>query len=47
MSKYPELANRNEWTPRMIFIHRRAMLTGLISGGLMGLMLGVVLGVIL
>lgn len=32
MSKYPELADPAEWTPRMLYIHRRAFLLGKIFG---------------
>lgn len=34
--KYPELANKEEWTPRMVYIHRRAMVLGLCLGAALG-----------
>jgi len=35
-SKYPELAHAESWTPRMLYIHRRAMIVGLILGACLG-----------
>jgi len=35
--KYPELANKSEWTPRMLYIHQRAMILGIIFGFIQGL----------
>lgn len=38
MSKYPELQNKNKWTQRMVYIHRRALIIGLILGFIEGVM---------
>jgi len=43
MSKYPELANKEEWTPRMLYIHQRGMFIGGLFGSIItGLSIGII-----
>jgi hypothetical protein len=45
--KYPELANKNEWTPKMMYIHQRAMGLGLTFGFILGVLVSIMAAVII